>query len=104
MTRHLRSIRYPGGNDRERGSDPLHQVDDPLWQTDQVQAILMRGPKRTESEEREIRSRHNQRYYQKKMLARKQRQQELETKVISGELTSSQARNELHGYFHLEDC
>ena len=56
---------------------------------------------RTESQEREIRTRHNQRYYQKKMLARKQKQQELDAKVMSGELTSSQAREELRGYTSL---
>jgi hypothetical protein len=47
-----------------------------------------------------MRTRHNQRYYRKKILIRNQKQQELQSKVTSGELTSTEARIELRQYLY----
>ena len=77
------------------GFDNLHRDDDPLWSTDEVQSLLKRRAKRSESQEKEAKSRSNKKFYQNKVKSFRDFKANTLAKVGNGEITMAEAQKRI---------
>jgi hypothetical protein len=99
IMRHLRTIRFPKVQGTTQspviGFDFCHEKDDPLWDNQEVLALLKRRCKRSKSAERQAKRASNKEYYKRKREKDKAMLERNKVDLAAGAITEAAAKERL---------